>query len=359
MSTEFAELLLKWYAQHQRALPWRGAPDPYHVWVSEIMLQQTQVETVIPYYRRWLERFPTVAALAAASQQSVLALWEGLGYYSRARNLHRAAQQVQTELGGALPRTAAGLRALPGIGRYTAGAIASIAFGEDSAVLDGNVKRVLARVYDFREDVKSPAGEKKLWALAESLLPPGRAGDYNQALMDLGATVCKPRLPDCPRCPVNALCAAYRLGVQHVRPVMPARKTVPRRVHLGAVVGKRGRVLIEQRADSGLLGGLWAFPAVALPPEAERAPRPAARLRRALREQWGLAVKVGPQTQTVEHGFTHFSLTVHVFDCAWQTGALKRDGTARKWVRVSELEAYPMGKVDRAIARRVMQGLEI
>jgi len=320
------------------------------------MLQQTQVETVIPYYRRWLERFPSVSALAAASQQSVLALWEGLGYYSRARNLHRAAQQVQHELGGALPRTAAGLRALPGIGRYTAGAIASIAFGEDSAVLDGNVKRVLARVFDFREDVKSPAGEKELWVLAESLLPAGRAGDYNQALMDLGALICKPRAPDCPRCPVQRLCAAYRLGVQHERPVTPARRAVPHRVLLAAVVRKGPRVLLEQRAQGALLGGLWAFPAVPQPqPTAGNgaAPRPASVLRRALRAQWGLAARVGAETQTVEHGFTHFTLTVRVFDCEWQAGALTRSPAARKWVRLNELTEYPMGKVDRAIARRI------
>ena len=357
MSTDFAERLLAWYAVHQRALPWRGAPDPYHVWVSEIMLQQTQVETVIPYYQRWLAAFPTLGALAAAPQQQVLALWEGLGYYSRARNLHRAAQQVVQAHGGALPRTAEALRTLPGIGRYTAGAIASIAFGQDSAVLDGNVKRVLARAFDFKEDVKAPAGEKKLWALAESLLPPGRAGDYNQAVMDLGATVCRPRLPDCPRCPVNRLCAAYRLGVQHERPVAPRRKAVPHRVHLAAVVGKRGRVLIEQRAEGALVGGLWAFPSVLLP--AATATRPTTLLRRALREQWGLSVKVGPLAQTVEHGFTHFSLTVNVHDCAWQAGALKRNGAARKWVRVGELGEYPMGKVDRVIAKRVEKRLEI
>ncbi len=356
MSTVFAQRLLAWYARHQRALPWRAAPgqaapDPYQVWVSEIMLQQTQVETVIPYYRRWLERFPTLAALAAASQPAVLALWEGLGYYSRARNLHRAARQVQRERGGRLPRTAAELRALPGIGRYTAGAIASIAFGQDSAVLDGNVKRVLARVFDLRADVKSAAGEQQLWALAESLLPPGRAGDFNQALMDLGATVCAPRAPDCPRCPLNDLCEARRLGVQLERPVTPARRPAPHRVWLAAVVVKRGRVLLEQRAQGALLGGLWAFPAVEPLPDA--GPRPATQLRRALRDQWGLTVKLGPRTQTVEHGFTHFRLTLCVFDGEWVAGRLKRGGAARQWVRVADLGDYPMGKVDRQVAKRL------
>jgi A/G-specific adenine glycosylase len=359
MVSEFAERLLRWYAHHQRQLPWRvpgglGRSDPYHVWVSEIMLQQTQVETVIPYYQRWLERFPTLAALASADQQSVLAVWEGLGYYSRARNLHRAAQQVQRDLGGALPRTPGALRALPGIGRYTAGAIASIAFGADTAVLDGNVKRVLARAFDLRDDVKSPAGEKALWALAESLVPPGRAGDYNQALMDLGATLCVPRNPLCLLCPVSDLCEARRLGVQHERPVTPARRAVPHRVQLAAVVAKGGRVLLEQRAESGLLGGLWAFPAVPLPDEAAPSRRrPAMRLRHALRTVYGLTVTVGPEAQVVEHGFSHFSLTVRVFDCAWQAGALKRGGPPRKWVKVSEFADWPMGKVDRLIAKRV------
>jgi A/G-specific adenine glycosylase len=295
-----------------------------------------------------------VAALAAASQQSVLALWEGLGYYSRARNLHRAAQQVQHELGGVLPRTPAGLRALPGIGRYTAGAIASIAFGVDTAVLDGNVKRVLARVFDFREPVNSPAAEKQLWALAESLVPPGRAGDYNQALMDLGATVCTPRNPHCLLCPLHELCDARRLGLQHKRPVAPTRRPVPHRVQLAAVVAKGRRVLLEQRPDDALLGGLWAFPAVSLPAaDAPAGPRPATLLRRALRLECGLTVKVGPEVQVVEHGFTHFSLTVRVFDCAWQAGALKRGRLVRQWVSVHQLADWPMGKVDRLIARRV------
>ena len=357
MSTEFAERLLAWYARHQRVLPWRAPsgqgtpPSAYHVWVSEIMLQQTQVEAVIPYYRRWLERFPTLADLAAADQARVLALWEGLGYYSRARNLHRAAQQVQRELGGELPRTAEALRALPGIGRYTAGAIASIAFGQDSAVLDGNVKRVLARVFDFREDVKAPAGEKQLWALAERLVPPGRAGDYNQALMDLGATICVPRAPRCLLCPVHDLCAARQLGVQDQRPVRPARRAVPHRVQLAAVIAKGDKVLLEQRAEGALLGGLWAFPAISF--DAESA-RPGTQLRRALRKDYGLTVRVGPEAQVVEHGFTHFSLTVRVFDGAWQAGALQRGATKRQWVTRRALTAYPMGKVDRLIAQRLI-----
>jgi A/G-specific adenine glycosylase len=346
MSREFARKLLAWYARHKRSLPWRDEPDAYRIWISEIMLQQTQVETVIPYYERWLARFPSVEALAAAPLNDVLAAWEGLGYYSRARNLHRAAQIVAGDLAGKLPSNVAGLLVLPGIGRYTAGAIASIAFGVDAPVLDGNVKRVLARVFDVQSDVKSPAGTKELWALAEGLVPPGRAGDYNQALMDLGATICTPRAPACDSCPVCGLCAARRLGVQLQRPVMPARRPRPERVYAAGVVRKAGRVLLGQRATDELLGGLWAFPAVECSPGGAFGNR----LRRALRDDWGLTVSVGPQVQTFFHGFTHFKLTLHVFECRWRAGRAKRGAGPRRWVRLADLEAYPMGKTDRKIA---------
>ena len=346
MSAEFSRKLLAWYGRHRRALPWRDAPDPYGVWVSEIMLQQTQVETVTPYYRRWLARFPTVEALAAAPLQEVLSVWEGLGYYSRARNLHRAAQVVVADMAGHLPSSVPELLKLPGIGRYTAGAIASIAFGADAAVLDGNVKRVLARVFDFRSDVKSPAGIKALWSLAESLLPRGRAGDYNQALMDLGATICTPRAPACSVCPVNSLCAARRLGVQLERPVSPARRARPERVYAAGVVRKGGRVLVGQRPADELLGGLWAFPAA----ECRAGLDQGDGLRQMLRAEWGIDVALGPRVQTLYHGFTHFKLILHVFECEWCSGRIKRGPTPRRWMRLAELGHYPMGKTDRQIA---------
>ncbi len=348
MAASFASRLLKWYARHQRRLPWRGAADPYDVWVAEIMLQQTQVETVRPYYARWLAQFPTIQALAAAPLPAVLSAWEGLGYYSRARNLHRAAQLVVRGHGGQLPRTPAELQALPGIGRYTAAAIASIAFGVDAAVLDGNVKRVLARVFDIQDDVKSPAGEKRLWALAEQLVPAGRAGDYNQAVMDLGATVCTPRAPACPGCPVRGLCAAFRLGVQLERPLVPARRLAPTHFYVAGVVRKRARVLITQRPPEGLLGGLWAFPAVPVLKAADHGETGPGQLRRGLRGAWGVNVRVGALRGTWRHAFTHLQWVVAVFECAWRAGRLRR-GTGR-WVRVDELVDYPMGRVDRKIA---------
>jgi A/G-specific adenine glycosylase len=347
-----ARALLAWYRAGHRALPWRGARDPYRIWVSEIMLQQTQVETVIPYYRRWLRRFPSVRALAAAPEREVLALWEGLGYYSRARNLRRAAQMVVHDYGGRLPRTVAGLLELPGVGPYTAAAIASLAFGADAAVLDGNVKRVLARLFDFRDDVKSPRGEKHLRALAQNLLPPGEAGDYNQALMDLGATICAPRAPRCEICPLSKHCLARKLGVQLERPTPRARAPLPERTLAVGVIRKRGRALIVRRPADELLGGLWAFPGG----EPIQGRSLSYALRQTVKSDWGLGIEIRTQvpTQTLTHTFSHFRLTAHVFDCEWQNGALPR-GADVKWVRVSELGDYPMGKVDRQIARWVQE----
>ncbi|MCS6909901.1 MAG: A/G-specific adenine glycosylase [Anaerolineales bacterium] len=357
MLAAFAGALLNWYQSQQRSLPWRSSSDPYQIWVSEVMLQQTRVETVLPYYARWLERFPTVDSLAAASQQEALAMWEGLGYYSRARNLHRAAQKVVKEFGGRIPSTVAELRMLPGIGAYTAAAIASIAFGVDVAVLDGNVKRVLARLFNYSGDVKSARGEKELSMLAQRLLPPGQAGDYNQALMELGATICTPRTPACPRCPVREWCQAQQLGLQHARPVTRKRAPAPRRVFAVGVIRKRGRVLLTQRADDGLLGGLWAFPSVSLI-EAETgassgAPSNAALdLQRGLRQSLGVCISVQAPLQTLSHAYTHFRVTAYVFDCDWLAG--QPQGQLRvKWLPVSWLVRYPMGKIDRSIARHL------
>ncbi|MCL5950211.1 MAG: A/G-specific adenine glycosylase, partial [Chloroflexi bacterium] len=211
----FADRVLAWYAAHKRDLPWRrDAHDPYRVWISEALLQQTQVTTVIPYYERFLARFPTVASLAAARLDAVLKTWEGAGYYARARNLHRAAREIVTRFDGRVPSTVDELLSLPGIGRYTAGAIASIAYHRDAPVLDGNVIRVLCRYFGIREDPARAETQKELWAIAETLVPHGRAGDFNQGLMDLGAALCAPRQPACPACPLRRGCLARRLGLQ-------------------------------------------------------------------------------------------------------------------------------------------------
>ena len=251
---------------------------------------------------------------------------------------------VVDQYGGHLPRTLEGLRALPGIGAYTAAAIGSIAFGLDAAALDGNIQRVLARVFDIRLDVKSARGQKTMRALAQSLVPAGRAGDYNEALMDVGATVCAPRAPRCPICPLRSNCQARRLGVQLERPLPRRRAPLPERQATAAVVRKRGWVFIVQRPPEELLGSLWAFPQG---PGGGR--YPAAGLQRALRETWGLEVDVGPERLGQVQTFSHYRLTLRVFDCRWTGGTAS--GAACKWVRPSALDNYPMGKADREIAR--------
>jgi len=258
--TGLSRLLLKWYHQHRRTLPWRDHPNPYAVWVSEIMLQQTRVDTVVSYFEKWMRLFPDVKSLANASERDVLNAWEGLGYYSRARNLHKAAKIVNEKFNGELPRNLDDLRSLPGIGHYTVGAIASIAFGMDEPTLDGNLRRVFSRLYDITEVADSPAGENILWAYAAQNLPKGRAGDYNQALMDLGAMICTPKNARCSICPLMKICKARKNGKQEQRPVMKPKKQTPHYLCVSAVLIQRGRVLLAQRPSKGLLGGMWEFP---------------------------------------------------------------------------------------------------
>ncbi len=352
--TEFSGRILKWYARHKRRLPWRDHPDPYAVWVSEIMLQQTRVETVIPYFERWMKRFPTVAELATASEQEVLKYWEGLGYYSRARNLHQAAGFVLEQYGGELPHDPSVLRKLPGIGRYTAGAIASMAFGMDVPTLDGNLRRVLARVFDVGQPADTPSGEKLLRTLAEAHLPKGRAGDFNQALMDLGATVCLPRNPTCLLCPVNAICMARARGIQNQRPVLKPKREVPHHIVTAAVLQRQGRVLLTRRPSKGLLGGMWEFPGG----KVEAGESLEACLRREIREELGIDVRIAEPFGVYRHAYTHFRITLHAFLCD-PDGAQPQPLAAAElaWVAPADLSAYPMGKVDRRIARRLAEAL--
>ncbi|HUH98170.1 MAG TPA: A/G-specific adenine glycosylase [Anaerolineales bacterium] len=340
----FARRLLTWYRRHARTLPWRNRRDPYAVWVSEIMLQQTRVETAIPYFKRWLKRFPTIQSLAQASEQDVLNLWEGLGYYARARNLHTAAKIVVEKYHGHLPRDLTALRRLPGIGRYSAGAIASMAFGLDEPALDANIRRVFARVFDISVPVESAAGEETLWQLVAAHLPKGRAGAYNQALMDLGATVCAPKEPHCSICPVRGLCQAQARGIQDQRPVLKPRKKTPHYFQGSAVVIKNGRVLLAKRPATGLLGGLWEFP------NARVAGDPAVELARALRTALRLKVRPRQALGVVRHAYSHFSVTVYPFRCELASAPVE---PSLKWVKVRELENYPMGGIDRQIARQL------
>lgn len=347
MSAPFASALLAWYDRAAAALPWRKTNDPYVIWLSEIMLQQTQVETVIPYFLRFLAQFPNIHALANAPLDDVLKSWEGLGYYSRARNLHKLSGIVAREFGGHFPTSAEELQKLPGIGRYTAGAVASIAFGQRVPVLDGNVMRVFARLTDFADDVTQTSAQAHLWGLAEAWLPERRVGDYNQALMELGRTVCKPRLPLCASCPLQTTCAAYKNGTQRQRPVKKKKGPTPHYdVAAGLIYDAAGRVLIAQRPTNGLLGGLWEFPGG----KQEQGESLVECLKRELREELGISAAVGPLFVVVRHAFTHFKITLHVFICQHTGGAPQKHGVQDwAWVRVDELERYAFGKADRAV----------
>jgi A/G-specific adenine glycosylase len=348
MTAPFASDLLDWYDKNAAALPWRARhPNPYHVWLSEIMLQQTQVETVKPYFERFLEAFPTVHALAAAPLDDVLKRWEGLGYYSRARNLHKTAITVAGELGGIFPQTVDELLKLPGIGRYTAGAVASIAYGIPAPVLDGNVIRVFSRLIDLEADVTQPKTQAQLWSLAEDWLPEVRAGDYNQALMELGRTVCKPRSPLCEACPIQEFCAAYANGTQQERPVRQKKSATPHYdVAAGIIRDETGRILIAQRPLEGLLGGLWEFPGGKK--EADETLPDC--LKRELREELGIEVEVKAFFVSVRHGFTHFKITLHAFECRYIGGEPQKLGVHDwAWVTEADFDRYSFGKADREV----------
>jgi len=338
------QLLLDWYRANRRDLPWRRSRDPYAVWVSEAMLQQTRVETVIPYWERFLARFPDVDSLAAAEPDAVLGVWAGLGYYSRARNLQRAAQLVVEKHGGRLPDTAEGLLELPGVGRYTAGAVASIAFDRPEPVVDGNVARVLVRLHGIRESPQRREIAARLWELAADLARGPSPGDLNQALMELGALVCTPRAPGCPACPLRRRCAALRDGDAEALPLR-VRKAPPRAVEaVAALILRRGRVLAVRRPPRGLLGGLWELPGGDLAPRE----RPEAGLRRALLERTGLAVARAERRGEVEHAFTHRSLRLHVFRCDTPQGRVRLvEFDAHRWLVPSALRELPQASVTR------------
>ena len=302
----FARKLIAWQRRNgRRGLPWQGARDPYRVWLSEVMLQQTQVASVIPYYERFLARFPDVRSLAAASEDEVLRLWSGLGYYARGRNLHRAARRVALDLKGAFPRSAAQIELLPGVGRSTAAAIAAFSFGERAAILDGNVKRVLARCFGVE-------GQQAQWTLAERLLPKRGIETYTQALMDLGATLCTRTRPACERCPVAADCFARREGRIDELPSPRKRKPLPTRRVTWLVVLHGGEVLLERRPSRGIWGGLWTFP--------EKVPR----------------IKKQRHLPTIDHGFTHFKLKVRPVLCS---ATLRAEAPGRIWLPLKDAVA--------------------
>lgn len=319
--------LLAWYDAHKRDLPWRRTRDPYRVWVSEIMLQQTRVAAVLPYYQRWMEALPTVEALAAVDEEELMKLWQGLGYYSRARNLQRAARMIQDDLEGQFPSTREGLLALPGVGDYTAGAVASIAFGLPVPAVDGNVLRVASRVANIREDILDQGTRNRFRDRMAAAMPQDRPGEFNQALMDLGATVCLPKgAPECGACPLEGICAARRLGCAQELPLRGAK--APRRAEEKTVylLVRDGRVALRKRPGRGLLAGLWEFPNVEGTLGEDRSGEPLA--------DWGLTALDWRKKLLARHIFTHVE---------WQmTGyvvSVRGDAPQFTWVDLAELEA--------------------
>ncbi len=334
--------LLAWYGDWGRTLPWRNIDHPYAIWISEIMLQQTQVKTVLPYYRRWLEQFPTVEALAAADQQTVLKAWEGLGYYSRARNLHRAAQHLVSEHHGQIPKDFEALSALPGIGKTTAGGILSSAFNLPHAILDGNVKRVLARLVAL--PVPPARALKDLWALSESLLDPNNPRDFNQAIMDLGATLCTRRHPACDRCPWQAHCRAYNRNMQSELPMSEAKGPLPhKQIGVAVIWNDQEQILIDRRKQEGLLGGLWEFPGGKI----ESGETIEACIAREIQEELGIEIAVGDRLCTVTHAYSHFKVTLNVHHCTHLSGdpqPIECDEV--RWVTLDTIEEFPFPKAN-------------
>lgn len=341
-ASEVSRRLLAWYHKSGRDLPWRNTRDPYRIWLSEIMLQQTTVAAVIPYYESFLKSFPTIESLASAPLDDIIALWAGLGYYSRARNLHRAAQQVVSGR-NVFPETLEELMALPGIGRSTAGAILSIAFDKPAPILDGNVRRVLVRLFAWQEDPRSSRAEKQLWLWAEALTPTCSAHDYAQAIMDLGATLCTPRFPECDRCPLQKLCKACHLGLASSLPIPRKKQKVPLRKQVALIIDHCGTLLLRQRAMEGFLGGLWEFPSVELSTDQDP-----------LQAGYRLLADLGlsgmlETSGEVRHVYSHFKLEVTVLSVAADIAGTVAENDSCRWCSREEAAELPLHGAHRKV----------
>lgn len=335
--------LLKWYDTNQRDLPWRRRRDPYGIWVAEVMLQQTQVNTVLPYYAAFMDQFPTVMDLARADLEEVLKAWEGLGYYARARNLHQAARVVAHELAGEIPDNWTDFRRLPGVGEYIASAVQSMAFDQAHAVVDGNVKRVLARVFLMEEAVNEAASHKAFKRRATALMDGADPGRFNQALMELGALICRPRNPLCEDCCLRACCQGFKTRQVKTYPKRRPSRAVPTRRVAAGVVWKKDRVLITRRPPNGLLGGLWEFPGGQVQDTEETR----SACVREIREETGLRVEIHSHLIRVKHAYTHFKIEMDVFYCRYVSGRIRLNGPVDfRWIRLEEIDQYPFPKAN-------------
>ncbi len=333
--------LVAWYLENHRKLPWRETRDPYRIWVSEAMLQQTQVNTVLPYYRRFLKRFPNLKELASADLETVLKTWEGLGYYARARNLHRAAQTVVQHHNGVVPNDPEIFRKLPGVGEYIASAVLSIAFDQPHAVVDGNVKRVLSRLFTIDAPVNQSSSYSLFKDAARALLTLEKPGTFNQAMMELGAMICRPRHPKCEQCPLPTACSAYQQKKADRYPKRISRPKTPQ-YHLAVgVVYKNGRVLITQRKPKGLLGGLWEFPGGEIN---EKETAEAACVKR-IKEEVNLTVDIEEHLARVRHAYTHFKIIMDIFRCRYVAGRVRlNDAVNFRWVHPKMIHTHPFHK---------------
>ena len=340
---QFQKRLIEWYRRHHRRLPWRETDDPYRIWISEVMLQQTQVQTVLPYYQKFLLLFPHVKQLADADLQKVLKAWEGLGYYARARNMHRAAKILVEQTAGKLPENWASVRALPGVGDYIAAAILSLAFNQPYAVVDGNVKRVLARLYEIGDPINKSSSYKIFKETAGRLLDHRHPGIFNQAMMELGATICKPGKPECNGCPVCSLCHANQAGnVDKFPKRIKIPKTPLHHIAVG-VVYKNNHMLITRRKFEGLLGGLWEFPGG----KVRKHETPESACVREIKEEVNLGVAVAGHIAQVKHAYTHFKILMDVFSCRYVAGDVKLNGPIDfRWIVRREIELYPFPKAN-------------
>jgi A/G-specific adenine glycosylase len=372
LAPDLTSSLFSWYEANRRDLPWRAHPDPYGILVSEFMLQQTTVPAVLPYFQRWMEKYPTIKNLAEANPEQVLLDWEGLGYYSRARNLHASAREVVSRYGGNIPKDPAILRKLPGVGDYTAAAVSSIAFGVRAVALDANNIRVLSRLL-------AEIDRKRIVRTVSRILPMDRPGDFNQALMDLGSSVCTPNNPLCLNCPINKWCRAYRKGEINLHPAKAKANTVTQFEAAIGIILKDGRVLVQKRQDSGLLAGMWEFPGGNIGKGekgkrgkgGEKAKRGNAGTRRhgvntiaetpeeavvrEVQEETGLRIKVCEKLGVFNHNYTQFRVKLHVFLCRRKSGTLRN--SAAKWVMLEELESLPMPSANRRIVKKLEERL--
>ncbi len=344
--------LLTWFERCKRDLPWRHTRDPYCIWVSEVMLQQTQVATVIPYYERFLEAFPTLSTLAAATEQEVLRLWEGLGYYRRARDLHRAARLLQAEHDGVIPADPALLQNVPGMGRYTLNAVLSQAFDCRLPILEANSQRVLCRLFGRGEDPSRGPLRRWLWQAAEDILPAKRVGEFNQALMELGALICTPSKPKCSACPLRTKCEARRLGLQESIPYRPVLASTIEVSEVAVVLRRKTRVLLVQRPATGRWAQMWEFPHGELI-AGETHDQAALRVLTGLT---GLRGRLGTELLTIRHGVTRYSITMVCFEAFHQSGRFRSDFYQQaKWIEPGELPAYPVSAPQRRLARALVE----